>query len=318
MIVRAGEPWEVRLLRETSIVITAAALACLTGSVHAQDASDVSKASLIAESGRVAPGSTVLLGLHFKLADGWHIYWNGRNDTGFAPEVDWTLPQGVTVGPFLWPAPERYVSPGDILDHVYEGNPTILVPITISPDAAPGATLAITGEAEWLVCKELCLPGFGPISIELTVGEASEGQAETISPSSDMGYAAMRLPEPVTPAMQPDEFTIAWMAGSAIVRAPGAKSVEFYPALSSASLTNTLEDARAEGDSMRLRLATEDRGPSTNDERRLVGVLAIESASGEWRWYQIDSGPDGFRAPENAELISRVRQRVGSTANDGG
>lgn len=306
------------MLRETAIVVAAAALACVSRSAQAQDASDVSEASLIAESVQVAPGTTVLLGLHFELADGWHIYWNGRNDTGFAPEVDWALPEGVAVGPLLWPAPERYISPGDILDHVYEGNPTILVPVTISADAAPGSTLSISGEAEWLVCKELCLPGFGPISIDLTVGEASTTRAAPLSRASDIGQAATRLPEPVAAATQPESFTVAWTAEAVTVRAAGSRSVEFYPALSSTPLANTLADAQAKGDTMRLRLASESRGMQTNDERRLVGVLAIESASGVKNWYQIDSGPDGFRTPENSELVSRVRQRVGNPADDGG
>ncbi|MEO1318875.1 MAG: protein-disulfide reductase DsbD domain-containing protein, partial [Pseudomonadota bacterium] len=78
----------------------------------AQEADEVSSVSLIAEQDTVRPGQTLLLGLHFELEDGWHIYWDGFNDTGFPPMVEWSLPEGVSVGPMLWPAPERYISPG--------------------------------------------------------------------------------------------------------------------------------------------------------------------------------------------------------------
>jgi DsbC/DsbD-like thiol-disulfide interchange protein len=317
VIIRAGEPLEVRLLKRIAI----AACTVLVGTCQlalAQDAGEVSKVSLVAESDEAAPGKTLLLGLRFELSEGWHIYWNGRNDTGFAPEVDWTLPKGVTVGPLLWPTPKRYVSPGDILDHVYEGTPTILVPITIEPGVEAGTMLKIAGKVEWLVCNELCLPGFGSVTIEVTVAGDSREEAGRLRPGSDIAVAASRLPRPVLPSALPDDFTIAWSEDAATVRAPGATSLAFYPARSSVALVSMLDDAHAGGDSMRLRLAPERRSESTQGERRLVGVLAVKDASGELRSYQIDAGPDGFRAPAHSALVSRVRQRVGGHSDGGG
>lgn len=301
------------------IAITACAALLGAGAFcQAQDADEVSRVRLVAESNEAVAGSTMLLGLRFELSDGWHIYWNGRNDTGFAPEVDWTLPEGVTVGPFLWPTPKRYVSPGDILDHVYEGTPTILVPITISPDVEVGTTLEIAGEVEWLVCNDVCLPGFGPVSIDLTVNGESQGESDRLRPGSDIAGAASRLPEPVLPSALPGAFTIAWSADAATIRAPGATSMAFYPVRSSAALVSMLADAHTDGSAMRLRLAAEGLSDSTQQERRLVGVLAITDASGTSRSYQIDAGADGFRAPAHSELISRVRQRVGARSDGGG
>lgn len=310
-----------RLDTTPAIVAILATLAASALPAVAQDAEDVSKVELIAEAAEVHPGQTVLLGLRFELADHWHIYWDGRNDTGFAPMVDWTVPEGVSVGPMLWPAPQRYVSPGNILDHVYEGSPTILVPVTISPDAAAGTSLAISGEVEWLVCNDICLPGFGPVSTELNVvapqGDAGEEQGR-LSTNSDLGKAAAKLPEPITEQTAPEELSLHWSDEAVSVRFAGASAMAFYPAMASASLVSTLDDGQVERDTLMLRLAPAERDLSTADERRLVGVLEVRRGDGPASWYQIDFGPDGLKSPENARILTRVRQRVGQSSARGG
>lgn len=296
-------------------------LALAATHASAQDAEDVSQVSLIAETTRVHPGQTILLGLRFELEDKWHIYWHGRNDTGFAPTTDWTLPEGVSVGPMLWPAPQRYESPGDILDHVYEGQPTILVPLTVAAGVRPGTSLNISGEVEWLVCQDICLPGFGPVSLDLEVVAPPQEGAGTDAPllsSGDIGRAAARLPEPVTPGNVPKGLRLEWSDRVVAVQYPGASSLAFYPAMASTSLVSAIEDATADGDSLSLRLASRERDLSDEAQRRLVGVLEVTTQGDASRWYLIDFGADGFRTPEQTELISRVRERVGNRSQRGG
>jgi thiol:disulfide interchange protein DsbD len=289
------------------------AASCVALPAKAQDAAEVSKVSLVAEAGRIRPGQTVLVGLKFALTDGWHIYWDGRNDTGFPPTADWTLPEGVTVGPMLWPAPHRYISPGNILDHVYEGEPTILIPITLDSTIVPGSTLTIEGEVEWLVCKDICLPGFGPVSIDLDVTRVGNTSAQEppLAEGSPIARAAARLPKPVTAQSPVEGLTLTWTEQAVRVHAEDAEALTFYPAMASTSLVSPLEDAQVEGDTLTLRLASEADDLSTRDTRGLVGVLEVRSAGDqEPKWYLIDYGADGWRTPANAELISRVRDRV--------
>lgn len=286
----------------------------------AQDAGEVSRASLIAEATRVTPGQTLLLGLHFDLDDMWHIYWDGRNDTGFAPTIDWSLPDGVEAGPMLWPAPNRYVSPGEILDHVYEGQPTILIPVTIDAGVEPGTTLEIAGEVEWLVCKELCLPGFGSVSIELEVGGAGNSSASDqpkLSRSNPIGKAAAELPKPVTPEEPVEGLELRWSDGSVTVAFEGATQLAFYPSNASSSLVSALDDGQAKGDTLTLRLASKERDLSNNKERRLVGVIKVSTEGGEPRWYSIDFGADGLRKPADADTIAPVRDRVAPKPDSG-
>ncbi|NRA58802.1 MAG: hypothetical protein HRU13_11875 [Phycisphaerales bacterium] len=269
----------------------------------AQEADEVSSVSLIAEQDTVRPGQTLLLGLHFELEDGWHIYWDGFNDTGFPPMVEWSLPEGVSVGPMLWPAPERFISLGNILDHVYEGRPTILVPITIDPSVPAGERLEIRGEVEWLVCNDICLPGFGPISIDLQVAAGQAGTPAQLAPDSRIGLAAASLPQPVRSLEQVEGLSLRWSDDVIAVQVDGAESLAFFPAQDSVSLVSVIGDASSDGETMTLRIGDGNSGGN------LRGVLQVGRAAGV-RWYLIDYAVDGLQPPKQTEAISRVRDRV--------
>lgn len=126
---------------------------------------------LVAETTAVAPGSSARIGLSIKHAPHWHTYWKNPGDSGYPTKVTWQLPPGVTVGDFDWPAPRR-IATGPIVNFGYED--TILLPaqITLPADLKPGTTIELKGQAEWLVCKDVCIPEDGPVSLSLTVAAA--------------------------------------------------------------------------------------------------------------------------------------------------
>ncbi len=96
------------------------------------------RATLISEQASFVPGQTTYLGLHMDLDDEWHTYWKGVNVTGYPVVIETEVPEGWTVGETLWPAPKRYESPGGILDHVYEHEATLIIPIHVSESAEAG------------------------------------------------------------------------------------------------------------------------------------------------------------------------------------
>jgi DsbC/DsbD-like thiol-disulfide interchange protein len=104
------------------------------------------------------PGRTIWLGVRFLIEEHWHIYADTLNDTGVPPKVEWTLPEGWTVGPWVWPGAKRYTQPGEILDHVYEREVTLLAPLKVPADAKPGTEAMIRAKLDWLVCKDICIP----------------------------------------------------------------------------------------------------------------------------------------------------------------
>ncbi len=110
---------------------------------------------LVAE-GPVRPGGEVELAILMHTADGWHGYWQNPGDAGLPMKVDWTLPEGASVGALRYPVPERLTIAG-LMNYVYERDHAVLVRFK-APLNATG-TLAISAEAQ---CNSVRVPS--PIS----------------------------------------------------------------------------------------------------------------------------------------------------------
>ena len=128
--------------------------------------------SLLADSTAVEPGHSFFIGIHFKLEEGWHLYWRFPGDSGAAPQVEWQLPEGFEAGPIRWPLPHLLQSEGDLFTNVYEKD--LLLPVEIRPPKElPSTPLLFKAKLKWYVCKETCLPGSEEVSLELPAGKAS-------------------------------------------------------------------------------------------------------------------------------------------------
>jgi thiol:disulfide interchange protein DsbD len=67
-----------------------------------------------------------------------------------------------------WPAPRRIDLP-PLTSYGYEGEVMHLTEIQVPSDAKPGAQVPIHAKADWLVCKEICIPASADFSLSLTV-----------------------------------------------------------------------------------------------------------------------------------------------------
>jgi thiol:disulfide interchange protein DsbD len=123
---------------------------------------------LIARDSTVAPGTDTLLGLYFKLDPGWHVYWSNAGDSGEPPQAKWTLPPGMTAGAMQFPAPTR-LPLGPLMDFGYENSVLFPVPLHIDDSVKPGTTALIAADVHWLVCREVCIPGKGTLTLDLPV-----------------------------------------------------------------------------------------------------------------------------------------------------
>jgi DsbC/DsbD-like thiol-disulfide interchange protein len=61
--------------------------------------------ALASDVAAVEPGKPFRLGLHFKLAKGWHIYWINPGAAGEPPQLDLSLPDGAKASDIAWPPP---------------------------------------------------------------------------------------------------------------------------------------------------------------------------------------------------------------------
>jgi len=151
------------------------------------------EAELVAESSAAAPGRPASVGLRLKMDEHWHTYWRNPGDSGLPTKIRWTLPEGWKAGPIQWPYPEGQ-RVGPLMNYGYSDEVLLLVELTPPADAKPGP-VTLRADADWLVCKDICIPEKASLSLPFAVaaGEpAASGNAALFS------KARARLPVAVT------------------------------------------------------------------------------------------------------------------------
>jgi thiol:disulfide interchange protein DsbD len=123
------------------------------------------KASLVAADASIQPGRAFTVALRLEHEPHWHTYWSNPG-TGLPTEIKWHLPAGWKAGEIEWPAPIILKDhTGAIVGNGYEGE--TFLPVTITPPAnlAPGETVELKADADWLMCSDVCIPGGSPVAL---------------------------------------------------------------------------------------------------------------------------------------------------------
>ncbi|MEM1115656.1 MAG: thioredoxin family protein [Bacteroidota bacterium] len=159
---------------------------------QADDPSPHSEAALVADADAVEAGTAVDVALRLDLDEGWHSYWINPGDSGLPVTVEWTLPDGVTVGPLRHPYPSRYDIAG-LTSYAFEGSPHFLARLAV-PEGFDAEAVEITGTASWLVCADVCLQAEETASLTIPVGAPTEAglldAARSMLPVKAEGWAA--------------------------------------------------------------------------------------------------------------------------------
>ena len=143
-------------------VLALAASVLLLAPAHAQQrpliGSDKIAVDLYAD-GQPAEGKEWLLALRFiPSAPEWHGYWSNPGDAGQGLQLKLDLPPDWEVGEARYPVPKRLVVSG-LMNHIYEGPYTVLVPVTPGPSLAGRGPGPVTGTVDYLACTdEICVP----------------------------------------------------------------------------------------------------------------------------------------------------------------
>ncbi|MCL4697570.1 MAG: hypothetical protein KJ023_11060 [Burkholderiaceae bacterium] len=118
------------------------------------------RAELVAHAPEgVAAGKPLELGLLIEHAPHWHTYWKNPGDSGLPTTLAFTLPAGFNPGEIRWPTPAR-LPIGPLMNFGYEGR--VLLPVAVQvPAGFAGEALEVKLRADWLVCKEVCIPRGG-------------------------------------------------------------------------------------------------------------------------------------------------------------
>lgn len=126
------------------------------------------EAELVSERTAFVPGQPTTVALRLKMAEGWHTYWQNPGDSGLPTSLAWTLPPDMAVGPIQWPVPHALPS-GPLVNYGYEGEVLLLVDMQVPADAVPGTMRSMSAKAEWLVCRETCIPEEAQLEFSLPV-----------------------------------------------------------------------------------------------------------------------------------------------------
>lgn len=181
-----------RSLRKFSILL---ATALAAAALHAAPVRDGHvEAELLAEDASIQPGRPFAVGLRMRMDEHWHTYWENPGDSGMATTIEWTLPEGFSAGEIQWPVPERVLTP-PLVSYGYEGEILLITEITPPADLATGAPVTLRAHAEWLMCREQCIPG--EADLELTLPVSSEPPRPD-SKTADL-FARARERQPIAP-----------------------------------------------------------------------------------------------------------------------
>ncbi len=132
------------------------------------------EASLISVRVSTGPGGIFQAGLKLKMKDGWHVYWKNPGDAGLSPSLAWRLPAGWSAAPLSWPVPVRLEAP-PLTNFGYSGE--VILPFTLAEAPGAGTVSSLHARAEWLECRETCVPGAAELTLPVNAGEARRGRA---------------------------------------------------------------------------------------------------------------------------------------------
>jgi thiol:disulfide interchange protein len=221
------------------------------------------KVALISEVETIAPGSSFWVAFHFKLRQGWHIYWQNPGDSGAKPTLKWQLPEGFTTGEIQFPYPQRFLIP-PLANFGYDRE--VYLPVELrSPPNLSLDKINVKVKADWLICEKECIPESGELAVNLSVGDGK------IAKTQQELFAKIRERLPTIPAKNiVDEFSFTTTATEISLNLPQRAKIEtatFFP-VRDGTIENAAPQILANN---RLKLK---RGYQDNIDK-LAGVLVI-------------------------------------------
>ena len=246
-----------------------------------------SKARLVATHTGISDSEPTYIALQILLEPDWHTYWKNPGDSGAAPILTITAPEEVKVSGAIFPLPQRFDTP-PLTTIGYEKQVFFLFQVDANPEKkpAPGSTVKIKLDAEWLVCKVECIPAFGAFEIDLmtVAGDRKPSEffhilsnAVTNIPAASSTLVTWQSPE------QRDGHIL--LSGKADA-ASGLVPVDFFPVIGSAS-SAAQPEIIAQDFSFKLKPNAELKS-TPEKPAKIEGLALLQDASGKRFGVQVD------------------------------
>ena len=243
-------------------------------SAHAQEffehKDSHSNVALYAEKTAASSDEPLWLAFRIEPKEGWHSYWKNYGDSGAAPILEWTLPDGVTVGDPLYGVPHR-MPVGPLMNYGYEGSSSLLIPLTVSEEFV-GQAINVQLSAEWLVCEIECVPQVGEWSFDIPVGQGDAVNDGIFTEARSMLPELSYWDATLSVAQNASELLV-FVDESEL---EGLKAAYFYPESEGVALYADEQTWEVSGDGLRLRISREgELEPTTAN-----GVLELSFEDG--------------------------------------
>ena len=261
------------------------------------------EAQLVTEKATAEPGKPATVGLKLRMAEHWHTYWKNPGDSGLPTRIQWILPEGWKAGEIQWPYPKP-LPIGPLMNYGYEDEVVLLAELTPPASAKPGE-YPVKAKAEWLVCKDVCIPEKGELDIAIRVA------ASTPAPEPRW-MAHIERARNMLPVAAPGwTFTSALQGGNLVVRMvppAGAKapaSIAFFPEREQLIEPAAPQKLTREGDAVRIEMKLADPPPAGVAE---VKGVAVADAG----WPGIPRKAIDVRAPVSSAMPAAAAGSMGS------
>ena len=127
------------------------------------------EASLLAETESIQPGRPVVVGIRLKMEEGWHTYWKNPADSGLPTKHDLDAARGLHRGSAPVAAPRAHRRPAAHELRIRAGGAAARRDRHSRHREAGFRGRRSRAAADWLECREACLPGKAELSLTLPV-----------------------------------------------------------------------------------------------------------------------------------------------------
>jgi thiol:disulfide interchange protein DsbD len=285
-----------------SLLFVLAALAAAQGAIAASTfKTEHVDAELVTDDASAVPGKPTWVGLKLRMAQDWHTYWKNPGDSGLPTKIKWTLPEGWKAGEIQWPYPQR-LPVGPLMNYGYDDEVVLLTELT-PPANAPEGPASIKAHAEWLVCKDICVPEKGDLDISFPVSKSAPKKNPMFQAHIDR--ARNQLPVSV-----PGWKSEASMTPQAlVVRLTAPEGAEAPAALFFPEQEGLIEPAAPEKVTRAGRVLTIEMklaDPPLKDVKSLAGVAVSDSG---WK------GSEGRKAFDFTSSVGATSLAAGTTGD---
>ncbi len=132
------------------------------------DINEESQVRIVSPLTNIDEKNILYVGLEYKLEEGWKTYWKSPGEGGFPQRINWKSSKNINKLDILWPTPSYF----EILGFTSIGyKKEVLFPLKIEIQDPKKAAL-INLKVEYLVCKDICIPGNANLQLIIPPGKA--------------------------------------------------------------------------------------------------------------------------------------------------